>query len=105
MRRKTHTSRKPGPTENEIALKWELDRLRKENDLLRKAQVRQGRAEGDLAPPDRGRLVRKIANMWRNCVLKRLEIEARCPHCHGWTEDQAEAAFEAWAEDWEACLF
>jgi len=103
MTRKTpYSSRNAGPTETEIALKWELNRLRSENSELRKANDKFSRQGGYLPPPERGVLIRKIANMWRHSVLRSVQMQPRCPHCHGWTEEQAEDAFEAWAQQLEA---
>lgn len=103
-RRRSATSRHPGPTETEIALQWELRRLRKENDKLRETNAGLSRETGALTPPERAVLIRKIANMWRNGVLHRLMSDPRCPHCHGWTEEEAEVAFEEWAQETETHL-
>ena len=100
-RKPKSNSRTPPVTERELALEWELKRIRAEVATLRKQQSRGVQAGQGLSHASRLDLIQKIGRMFRNCVLHRVPDSERCEVCGGMTEAQIEAGWTRWAQEAE----
>lgn len=100
-RQTPHTSKRPGPTESEISLQWEIKRLRGEIAALQKQGEfnAQGYRVGDrLEGASRGVLLVKIQRLWRNMIVELVPVDQRCTQCGSVSFDVSEAAFAREAE-------
>lgn len=107
VRKSPSTHRKPGPTENEIALQWEISRLRAELVQTRKSMGANefGEVPGDrLEGESRARLYEKIGRMTRHWLAEWVGADERCAECGGVGPAQHEAAFVRAAADIRAAL-
>lgn len=100
-RQTPHTSKRPGPTESEISLQWEIKRLRGEIAALQKQGAYNDRGDrlGDrLEGASRGVLLVKIQRLWRNMIVELVPEDQRCAQCGSVSFDASEAAFAREAE-------
>lgn len=96
MPRKQQITARRGPTENEIALQWELKRLRAELAALRKAQESEERANWKPEPLEglpRAHLMMKVERISRRIVKDHIHSKDLCPQCGGVSFAQHENAF------------
>ncbi|GLQ21013.1 hypothetical protein ACFFUB_07355 [Algimonas porphyrae] len=97
-RPQSHTSRRPGPTENEIALQWEIDRLRKALATTRKAlgEDEFGHVPGDrLTGEAQARFYEKLGRFTNYNLEQWVPPDQRCTQCGGLGLAEIDAAFAA----------
>ncbi|MEL6687683.1 MAG: hypothetical protein AAFP97_08675 [Pseudomonadota bacterium] len=97
-------SRTPPVTAREFKLEQQIKQLRAEIATLRQTAKQTPNERVGLSPEERLTLVKKISNMFRNCVLHRISAKDRCPVCGGMTEDQIRAGWIAWITQEEECV-
>lgn len=100
-RTSSHTSKRPGPSEAELSLQWEIKRLRGEVAALQKQGEFNERGDrlGDrLEGVSRGVLLVKIQRLWRNTIVGLVPEDQRCAQCGSVSFEASEAAFAQEAE-------
>lgn len=100
-RPKAGNFRRPGPTENEIALQWEIARLRGELAAVRKKMGANdyGHVPGDrLTGEARARFLDRVGRFAQQNLSAWVTEDERCGHCGGIGGDGIEAAFNAAAQ-------